>query len=266
MSTPLVSIVISTLNRASNIGITLKNVAKQDYPNVEVIVINDGSTDDTAQVLARVQGIKLITNPQKLGLQKSLNSGCKAASGKYIARIDDHDAWLDVSKLSKQVARLEEDEAIGVIGTAFTIGSRTFINPLTDEAIRKQILFRCPFSHVTVVFRRDLFEQVGGYDENLKYSEDWDLWMKIGRVAKLVNLSDITTEVQESAAGSVTDQFYLSQLQPNKVMLKKYRNDYPRKHLAALYHLFVGIFFALIKKDSGIHRFFTKVYTWVFAR
>lgn len=269
MNQPLVSIVISTLNplhRSRDIHATLDNIAKQDYANVEVIVINDGSTDDTAKTLAARSDIILINNPECLGLQKSLNIGCKLAKGKYIARIDDHDLWIDQSKLSKQIALLEANSNLGVVGTAFTIGSRTFVNPLTDRDIRRQMLFRCPFSHVTVVFRKDVFNRVGGYDESLKYSEDWDLWLRIGMIAQMANLADVTTAVEESTPGSLTDTFYVSQWHLNQVLLRKYRAGYPRRYLASLYHAFVGIFFRLVKKDSGIHRFFTKVYTWVFAR
>lgn len=266
MSKPLVSIVIATLNRSQDLLATLQNIAKQDYAHTEVIVINDGSTDDTAQVLAGLQGITLITNPQRLGLQKSLNVGCRAAKGKYIARIDDHDIWTDPTKLSKQIAKLEDDDRIGLIGTAFTIGQRTFINPLTDKDIRRQMLFRCPFSHVTVVFRKALFEFVGGYDEALTYSEDWDLWLRMGLQSQLLNLADVTTNVRESEAGSLTDTFYVSQWHLNQSILRKYREAYPRRHLAGWYQAFVGLFFRVVKKDSAIHRYFTKIYTWVFAR
>ncbi len=270
MSAPLVSIVISTRNRCNDIIATLQNVAKQDYPNVEVIVINDGSTDDTAEKLAKVSGITLINKPERLDasfeLQKSLNMGCKVAKGKYIARIDDHDTWTDTTKLSKQVAKLEEDERIGLVGTAFTLGQRIFINPLTDKDIRRQMLFRCPFSHVTVVFRKDLFELVGGYDETLRYSEDWDLWLRMGLKSQLLNLGDITTDVKESGAGSLTDTFYVSQWHLNQSILRRYRVYYPRKYLAAWYQSFVGLFLSVVKKNSSIHRYFTKIYTWVFAR
>lgn len=266
MNKPLVSIVIPTRNRSQDILATLANIARQDYPHVEIIIVNDCSTDDTSKVLSQISDVILINNPEWLRLQKSLNIGCKKATGKYIARMDDHDQWLDPQKLSKQIAVLEAHPRVGIVGTAFTIGNRTFINPLTDQAIRKQMLFRCPFSHVTVVFRKDLFEAVGGYDEGLSYSEDWDLWMKIGLKAELMNLADITTDVKESAPGSLTDQFYISQWQQNNLLLKKYRMGYPRRHLAGFYQLLVGVFFRLIKKDSWIHKLFTKIYTWVFAR
>ena len=172
MSTPLVSVVIPTRNRAQDIVEALKIVRTQDYPNLEIIIVNDGSTDNTKDVLNEQQGIVVVHNPERLWIQKSLNIGCKLAKGKYIARLDDHDIWTDVSKIAKQVEILESNPQIGVIGTAIKIGNRTIINPLTDRAIRNQMLFRSPFSHVTIVMRRDLLEKVGGYDESLKYSED----------------------------------------------------------------------------------------------
>lgn len=264
MSIPLVSVVIATRNRAQDIMQALKIVRAQDYPNIEIVVVNDGSTDNTQVVLDAEQGIVVVHNPARLWLQRSLNIGCKLAKGKYIARLDDHDIWTDPAKISKQVQVLEANHEVGVVGTGIKIGSRIIINPLTDQSIRNQMLFRCPFSHVTVVFRRDLFERVGGYDENLKYSEDWDLWMRIGQYAKLQNLSDVTTIVKE-AVGSLTDEFYVSQLKQNKLMLAKYTKYYPRKWLASLYHFLVSVIFRVVKKDSFVHRTLTKVYTRVFA-
>lgn len=265
MSFPLVSIVIATYNRGSIIERAIETVQLQDYPHKEIIIVNDGSTDNTAEILARYPDIHVITNKQNLRLQKSLNIGCHAARGKYIARLDDHDVWLDARKLSKQVALLESQPEVGVVGTAITLGNRTVINPLSDQSIRHQMLFRCPFSHVTVVFRKALFEQVGGYDENLKYSEDWDLWMKMGMKANLMNLAEITTLVEE-ASGSLTDKFYVSQLKQNRAMLAKYSRFYPRRFLAFYYQFFVGFLLKFIKRNSIVHRVFLGMYTKVFCR
>ncbi len=264
MTTPLVSVVIATRNRSGEIVKALESVQAQDYPAIEIIVVNDASTDDTQVILEQKSNIILVHNIEQLRLQKSLNRGCKLAQGKYIARLDDHDYWVDKQKLSKQVALLEANPHLGVIGTAITLGKRTIINPLSDGDIRRQLLFRCPFSHVTIVMRRDLFEKVGGYDESLLYSEDWDLWLKIGQFSELANLSEITTIVKEEA-GSLTDQFYISQWQQNQNMLRKYARLYPRRYSAFLYQMFVGMFFKVIKKDSRVHKLFIKIYNKFFC-
>lgn len=261
----LVSVVIATYNRASVIARAIESIQAQDYPNKEIIIVNDGSSDDTLGVLAQYPGIVVISNKQNLRLQKSLNIGCRAANGKYIARLDDHDEWTDSSKLSKQIEFLESNPEYGLIGTGFRIGTRILVNPLSDIAIRRQMLFRCPFCHYTVVFRKDLYEQVGGYDESLSYSEDWDLWMRMGLSTQMINLPDITTS-GEVEKGSLTDRFYVKQFGINQGIIQKHKQDYPRKWLASSYQGIVWCFFKVFKKDSLAHSLMTKVYTWCFAR
>lgn len=265
MKYPLVSIVIATYNRAQNIGEAIKSVQAQDYPHKEIIIVNDGSTDDTLTILAQYSNLTVITNKENLRLQKSLNIGCRAAKGKYIARLDDHDIWTEKEKLSKQISFLENNPDYGLIGTAFQIGKRIIINPQTDQLIRKQMLFRCPFCHYTVVFRKYWYDKVGGYNEQLPYSEDWDLWMKMGKVTKMANLSVITTCGAEEK-GSLTDRFYTKQFSVNQKILKQYCKNYPNWYLAKIYHWGVGIFFKLFRKDSWIHRVMTRFYTWCFCR
>jgi len=154
---PLVSVVMATYNRATIISKTVENIFQQNYRPLEVIIINDGSSDNTLAVLKHLQktfDFKLINNAQNLRLQKSLNRGLQRATGKYIARIDDHDLWIDSDKTTKQVAFLEKNPDFGLIGSSFLINDLKYINPVTDQQIRQQILMRCPFCHQSVLIRK----------------------------------------------------------------------------------------------------------------
>ncbi|MGK0364406.1 MAG: glycosyltransferase involved in cell wall biosynthesis [Saprospiraceae bacterium] len=259
---PLVSVIMSTYNRAHLLYQTIENIFEQDYDSFELIVINDGSIDKTQDVLEQLQTIHnftAINNQKNLGLQKSLNKGIGLAKGKYIARIDDHDKWIKKDKLSIQVYFLEKHLEIGLVGTAYQLGGKNIINPLSDKDIRKQILMRCPFCHVTVLMRKSIVEKVGRYDEVLPYSEDWDLWLKIGTQTQFANLPDVTTEVIEEDA-SLSDSYFIKQFPINRQLVRKFKNDYPGGRIAMLYHYFIQLFFRLVPLNGSFHRLMKKVF------
>ena len=256
VNTPLVSIIMATYNRAAVLESTIINIFEQDYGNIELIVIDDGSTDSTLEVMHKLQGLypfRGISNVHNIGLQRSLNSGIGEATGEYIARIDDHDKWIDVSKLTKQVAFLESNPEVGLVGTGYTLAGKSMLNPLTDSAIRNQILMRSPFCHVSILMVKSIFNEVGGYNEQLSYSEDWDLWLKIGKHAQLANLPDIAVAIHEDDI-SLSQDFYLKQMPINRQIVKQYYNDYPLKFKANIYHQFLRFFFAIFPLNGFVHK------------
>jgi glycosyltransferase EpsE len=267
---PLVSVVMATYNRGDIISKTIENIFEQDYDSIELIIINDGSIDNTLSVLKDLNktfNFILINNLQNLGLQKSLNRGLLEAKGKYIARIDDHDLWIDKEKTTKQVAFLESHPRFGLIGSAFKINDTPFINPISNEDIRRQILMRCPFCHQSVLIRNTILKEVGNYDENLTYSEDWDLWLKIATVSKVANLPEITVQVFEPIANdSLSGDFFLKQLPINRQLIKKHVNAFPMAWKAKLYHTFIAMFFSLFKPGSKMHQVMQSIFRIIFLK
>ena len=121
MTKPLVSVILPTHNRAESITKAIGSVVLQTYENFEIIVVDDCSTDQTPEVLHKLakedKRIKIITNDKNLRLVRSLNKGIIFSSGKYIARIDDDDAWSNKEKLEKQVNFLEKNrDYVAVVG------------------------------------------------------------------------------------------------------------------------------------------------------
>lgn len=263
---PTISIVMATYNRANILSQTIANIMEQEYRPLELIVVNDGSKDNTSLVLKELQTLYdfvIIENTQNQGLQKSLNKGLHRASGKYIARIDDHDKWLRRDKLSRQVAHLEAHPEVGMIGTGYQLNEKNILNPLTDQDIRKQILFRCPFCHVTVLMRTELVKKLGGYDETLPYSEDWELWLRIGEHSQLANLSDITVALTEEKS-SLSNAFFTKQLPLNRSIIQKHLRAYPNGFKARLYHAFVHYFFRLFPVNGMLHGGMQKIFRLFF--
>lgn len=196
----LVSIILPTYNGAQWIKRSIESVISQSYKDWELIVVDDGSTDNTAVIVANMaqndSRIRYIKNDVNSGIQKTLNHGLKEARGEYIARIDDDDYWVDTDKLQKQVEFLDTNTDHVLVGTGVIIVDEgdnelfRYLVPITNEAIQKRLLGKNCFVHSSVMFRKVSVMQFGGYSENVaeKHFEDYDLWLKLGTIGKLANL------------------------------------------------------------------------------
>ena len=196
---PLVSVVMTTRNRAEYLKKAVASVFSQTYKNIELVIVNDGSTDKTTKVISKLYGkdkqVIILTNEMNLGYQKSLNKGIAMAHGEYIARIDDDDSWIDPKKLEKQVRFLEKHKDYVLTGGGAIWIDKTgkelfrYLLPKEDEEIRKQILLKNRFVHSSVVFKKKDWESAGKYNEGLLYC-DWALWLELGKLGKLYNFPE----------------------------------------------------------------------------
>src|SRR3989339_2029793 len=183
-----VSILISAHNEEENIDRCLESIRNQIYQEFEIICVNDGSSDHTLAKLEKWQQIfsserfVLISNTQNAGLTKSLNIALEKASGKYVARIDADDCW-EKGKLEKQVNFMENNPEYGIIGCNHinvyrNNESKKYIKlPETHEIIAEKLFRRNPFAHSCILARTDLIKEAGGYDEKIKYGQDYELWL-----------------------------------------------------------------------------------------
>jgi len=197
---PKVSIILPTYNGSKWISNAIESVICQSFDDWELLVIDDGSSDDTEVIikafLQKDSRIVYVKNNKNLGLQKTLNKGINLSKGKYIARIDDDDRWSDDDKLKKQVEFLDINPEYVLIGTGVAVVDDfnkeilRYLNPETDEMIRNVILKRNPFVHSSVVFRKDAGIKAGLYNEGDygKYIEDYEFWLRLGREGKMYNL------------------------------------------------------------------------------
>jgi glycosyltransferase involved in cell wall biosynthesis len=196
-----VSIILPTYNRVDVLPRAVESVLAQSFSDYELIIINDASTDGTREYLdalakkdARVHSMHHEKNYYP-DISRTLNEGIARARGKYIARIDDDDFWVDKDKLRKQVAFLEKNPDCAVIGSGMVLVDPSgkeigrYLKKETDAEIRETALFANPFSHTTVLFRADIAQRVGGYGE-WRYAEDWDFWLKMGVIGTLHNLPE----------------------------------------------------------------------------
>lgn len=184
----LVSVIIPTFNCAKYVGAAVTSVLQQTYPSVEIIVINDGSTDDTCEVLRQFHDRVRVVHQCNRGVPAARNVGIALAQGKYIALLDADDKWLP-HRLATMIPILEAGGCDLLTSNAYcvdeqgrrigTIYAPTFECPKRDQYGR--LLWRNQIFVMTVA-RAELFRQHGGFDETMRYGpEDWDLWLRMVR-------------------------------------------------------------------------------------
>lgn len=270
MEKPFVSVVISTHNRQNYIKRAIESIFYQTYKNFEVIIVDDGSGDETPKILSELlkkdSRIKIIRNKKNLGFVKSLNLGVGQAKGKYLARLDDDDFWSDKAKLEKQIDFFEKNLDYVLIGGGMVkineenreIGRYLF--PEKDEEIRKTLLVDNLFAHSSVVFRKDAWEKVGGYEEEVDFFADLDLWLKLGKVGKFYNFQDYFICYLEDKENRA-DYKIRRKLRLNIKLRKKYQNDYPGFWKAFFVYLgnYFYSFFPFRKKLRPIFFLFRKI-------
>jgi len=237
---PKVSIIIATFNREDFIVETIESVKKQTLTNWEMIIIDDASTDNTERVVKKFIGgdsrIKYFKNATNLGISKSRNRGLSLATGTYIAPLDSDDIWLDIDKLKKQVEFLDMNPDYALIGGGIMYIDkdskpiRKTLYPIYDSVIRNIILQFNPFPHSTVMFRKEVALKVGGYGEEYKTCEDYDLWMKIGIKNKFTNIPKVLAGYRVHG-GNITRNKRLSVAATVLEIVKKYKKYYKRPYV-----------------------------------
>jgi glycosyltransferase involved in cell wall biosynthesis len=196
-----VSVVIATYNCAGYVAQAIDSVLAQTYRDIEVLVVDDGSTDHTADVLAAYRGnprVHLHSQPNA-GQTTAKNRGIRAASGDFVAFCDADDAWLP-QKLAVQIPAFARNDRIGVVySRAAAIapdGRRVPTEPMrvpyVSGAITEQ-LFKfnlVPFG--TAVIRRACLNEMGDFDERYRMGIDWELWLRLSTRYEFLFVDELT--------------------------------------------------------------------------
>jgi glycosyltransferase involved in cell wall biosynthesis len=191
----LVSVVMAVHNGARFLKPALTSVLGQTMAQLELIVVDDGSTDETADILARCVDRRLrVVHQKRTGQNAALNHGLSLARGDFIARQDADDVWLP-GRLEWQMSHLERHPEVGAVGSqavSVDVATRPLgvtRLPITPMGLRWHILFECPFVHSSVLLRRRVLDAVGLYrtDDAVGQAADYDLWSRIGRISDLAN-------------------------------------------------------------------------------
>lgn len=181
---PLVSIIIPTYNRGWILKEAINSVLAQDFTDFELIVVDDGSTDKTQDILNTYNEDIIALRQNNQGVSAARNAGIALASGRFIAFLDSDDLWLP-KKLSAQIDFFKSNRDALICQTdEIWIRNGVRVNPKKRHKkfsgdLFKRSLSLCLISPSAVMIKRSLFEEVGVFDETLPACEDYDLWLRI---------------------------------------------------------------------------------------
>jgi glycosyltransferase involved in cell wall biosynthesis len=185
---PIVSVVVPTFNRADLLGETLQSILAQSLRELELIVVSDGSTDNTREVVEGLGDarVKFIAQANSGGPAGPRNTGVRAARGKYVAFCDDDDLWM-TDKLAKQVALLERRPELALCYTEgenfgdLDLFTRNTMGGRMESGHARALLYRNFITNSSVVVRRSVLAQVGEFNEarELRGTEDYEMWLRI---------------------------------------------------------------------------------------
>lgn len=190
-----ITVLMSTYNDEKYIETSIKSILDQTYPYFEFIIVNDGSTDNTLQIIKRFHDDRIIViNKSNTGLSDSLNVGISRSKYEWIARMDGDDIALP-DRLEKQVKMIGADVAV-IGGQVDYLSSTDIVTPcalfpISDRIIRFYLgLGVGKIVHPTALLNKSILQKIGGYDINLFGAEDFDLWIRLCHYGKLINIPD----------------------------------------------------------------------------
>jgi glycosyltransferase involved in cell wall biosynthesis len=179
-----ISVIIPSWNRAGQLARALDSVFAQERAPHEIIVVDDGSTDHTRELVTRRFGDVRYLYQQNRGVSSARNAGIRAATGNWIALLDSDDCWHP-DKLARQQAALHASpNAVLCHSDEIWVRNGRRVNPMRKHAKQGGRIFRhclplCPISPSASLIRRDIFDSIGLFDETLPACEDYDLWLRI---------------------------------------------------------------------------------------
>ena len=196
---PAASVVMAVWNGETYLGEAIESILSQTFSDFEFIIVDDGSTDRTPELLAAYQSkdprISFFSCDNQ-GQASALNFACRQARGKYLINLDADDVALP-TRIEKQLAFLENNPGTVLLGTASQLvwadgrRIRERIPPTDDASIREELVKRASICHTSVAMRKDAWLAAGGYRAPFKCGQDYDLFLRIADQGKLANLDEV---------------------------------------------------------------------------
>lgn len=230
-----------TYNRARYLPLAIESVFRQSFLNWELIIIDGGSTDETESLVKKYQDrdnrVVYIKKDKEFGISRCRNLGLSLANGQYVAVLDSDDVWCDPEKLAKHYDFLVNHNDYVLIGGGVVvidengIEKSKYLHAISDEEIKKRMLLRNQFAHSAVLYRKEIAQVAGGYALDVQIGEEYDLWLRMGKLGKFSNLNEYEVNYRIHNQGACVADRLGGALDTLKI-IKKYRYDYPNFFLA----------------------------------
>lgn len=217
---PLVSIIMPAYNAEKTIKSSIDSILCQSYSNLEIIIVDDGSKDNTAKIINSYSDPRICyyKNEQNMGLVKTLNKAISLSTGAYVARMDSDDIALN-QRIEREIEYMQSHPECIICGSfakSFSevdggkVFGRIMKYEVEDERIKKELAYECCFAHPTVMFRSSVFSQTDKrYDDDYLNSEDYNYWIDLMDLGSYHNIPEVLlyyriSPTQMSAASEVT--------------------------------------------------------------
>lgn len=218
-SSPVVSVVTPTYNRSEVIGNAISSALDQTFDDIEILVVDDGSTDQTDDVVASFtdERVRYLPLAENQGANAARNTGVREASGDFVAFLDADDEWHP-EKIEKQVARF--DEVGGEVGLVYTGITRKEINgPIKDSSVhefegdvtRRLLLGNFIGTFSAIMVRKSVFDDVGYLDESLPSWQDWEFYLRLSTQYEVAAVPEALTIRRSGATEQISSNFQSKQ-------------------------------------------------------
>jgi glycosyltransferase involved in cell wall biosynthesis len=201
---------MSCCNASQYVSDAVESILEQTYSDYELLLINDGSTDNTLDVAKEYASQDkriVVVDKSNTGLADSLNKGLGLARGEWIARLDADDIALP-DRLAKQMSFIQRHETVVLLGTGCIIIDRSgsegahYRYPVDhDSLVRRLVTYGSPFPHSSVVFHRETVMGIGGYNRRFVRSQDYDLWLRLSEIKTIACLPEALVKIRKHPCG-----------------------------------------------------------------
>jgi glycosyltransferase involved in cell wall biosynthesis len=201
LDNPEISVIMSVYNGEKYLRDAIESILNQTFTDFEFIIVNDGSTDTSFEIIKSYndERIKIINNEKNIGLTKSLNKALKVARGEYIARQDADDISLP-NRFEEQLKYLEKHPEVALLGTSVShieengkiTGKNILLaNPSIDDFLKDNL-----FKHGSTMFKKEIVNKLGGYNDLFKYAQDYELWLRIAKHFEVRGLAQLLYKIR----------------------------------------------------------------------
>jgi len=279
---PLVSVIIPTYNSAKFISDSVSNVTSQTYPNIEILIIDDGSTDNTEAIVRALPGPIRYIKQVNSGPSAARNHGIRQSNGKYIAFLDVDDGW-EPSKIKNQVVFFENDKSLSIVATGY-VRCDADLSPIETVSLEvpsknkgiipfRVLLERNQLLTSSIMVKKQTLDECGSFDDKIRFGEDWDLWV---RTAQLGRIGYIQTPLAKYRAhgggltGKLDDknmQDWLEVIRKNKLRADNWydRNIIYRKSLSWYFYNYAYLERVRGQREESKRKAIKAAVTWPFS-